>query len=386
MRRRDFLKAAGATTLALAAPGVLHATAGSAGHERVFVLVELAGGNDGLNTVVPFADSAYRRLRPRLAVPADDVIRLDDRLGLSSRLAPLAEAWAAGELAVALGVGYPRPNRSHFRSIEIWETGSDGDEVLTRGWIARLERDARSPHGTELEGLTLGRGGLGPLAGTRSLAVAEPERFVRRARRVRAAPSMRAAGALGHVLSVQADVADAAADLSRHLAKAPPLGVDFPAGALGRDLRTAARLLAGGLSVPVIKVTQRGYDTHANQAAVHRRLLDELGGSLAAFRQAMTRAGLWDRVLLMTYSEFGRRAGENGSGGTDHGTAAPQFLLGGRVRGGLVGSQPRLDELSSGDLRHSLSHRSLYATVARRWWELPASAVPFTEAPLDLVR
>lgn len=387
MQRRDFLKlTAGTTGLALLAPGSL--LAGTARWNRTLVLVQLAGGNDGLNTVVPFADPSYGKLRPRLALGADRVLRLSDTLGLHPALEGLMPAWKAGDLGVALGVGYENPNRSHFRSTDVWTTGSSGEEVLEEGWLARVFADEAPPPSAAADGLLLGKIDPGPLAGPRSRAVAlaRPERFLRQARRVAAeAPSSTGNPALDHLLRVREDVGAAASNIEERMGKTGDPSSEFPKTALGRQFALATRLLESRVGAPVITVTHGGFDTHARQAGTHERLLRELGDSLGAFRDALEKRGLWNDTLVATWSEFGRRAAENGSGGSDHGTAAPHFLLGGRVQGGFVGAQPSLTQLQGGDLVHALDFRRLNATYAKRWWGLTARSLEARFRPLDVL-
>ena len=371
MNRRHFLGLAGALPLALVP---FRASLGAARWDRILVLVELFGGNDGLNTVVPYANPAYHRLRPTLAIDRDRVLNLDEHLGLHPSLEALMPLWRSRELAIALGVGYPGQNLSHFRSIDIWNTASDADETLRQGWVTRLLEESSPAVGFDAAGAVLGRNALGPLAARQPIAVSldDPARFAREASLMEATPRPTRPSALAYVAGVQ--------DISRHTARAltdrdfrnVTAGPEFPPTPLGNRLETVARLLAGGLAVPVFKVSLSGFDTHAGQARVHGRLLRQLADALAAFAAAMKAHGLWQRVLVMTYAEFGRRVAENGSLGTDHGTAAPHFLLGGRVRGGLYGAQPPLDDLSEGNLVHRLHFRSLYATAAREWWGLEA--------------
>jgi uncharacterized protein (DUF1501 family) len=278
------------------------------------------------------------------------------------------KAWGSGELAVLQGVGYPNPNRSHFRSIEIWETGSSSREVLSDGWLSRL-LDKRVPESHAAAGVILGDTHAGPLSGeARALVMQNPQGFIKAARRLESSGSRRSKNAaLDHVLAVERDVIKGADILEQRLSRVGRLK-GFPRGKFGTQLQTAARLILGGVPTAAIKVSLGGFDTHANQAGPHQRLMAELGKGLAALRQALVAAGRWDDVLVLTYSEFGRRVSENGSGGTDHGTAAPHFALGGRVEGGLYGEQPSLTDLRGGDLRHSLDYRRIYATLTRDWW------------------
>jgi uncharacterized protein (DUF1501 family) len=375
MKRRQFLKLAGLTPLVLSVARPVFATAGAPSSDRILVLVELAGGNDGLNTVIPFRDPRYYALRPDLGVPADTVLDLGGGLGFNPALAPLMDSWAADDLAIVLGVGYPQPNRSHFRSIEIWETGSDSDEYLGDGWLTRLMQSIGTAD-LVADGIVLGDTNTGPLqGGARALVVDDTASFLENARRLHNPTAHTENAALAHILNVQRDVVDAASIIDARVRTAPDLGVDFGRSDYGRQLETAAMLCAAEVPVGVIKVTLGGFDTHSNQRAGHDRLLGRLAEGLANFRSCLRGLGRWDDVLVMTYSEFGRRVAENGSNGTDHGTAAPHFMLGGQIHGGFYGEQPSLDDLDGGDLRHNVDFRSLYTTVARRWWDAEMSAL-----------
>jgi uncharacterized protein (DUF1501 family) len=380
MQRRDFLKFTGLLPAMHFAPATY---AAGADWSRILVLIELNGGNDGLNTVVPYTDPHYYTLRPRLAVARDSVLPLSEQLGFHPALEALMPAWHARELAVVLGVGYPDPNRSHFRSIEIWDTASDARQTLTDGWLARLFASSPPPAGHVAHGVALGSG-LGPLAGGKALAINEPQQLLRQAARLPDGPHRPTNPALTHLLAVRTETRRAADVLQERLAQPLEAGAAFPATRLGRQLEMTARLLAGRVPIAAIKLAHGGFDTHSRQRAIHDRLLKELAEGLAAFRQAMQRHGLWQRVLVLTYSEFGRRAQENGSAGTDHGTAAPHILLGGRVRGGFHGAQPSLDRLADGDLVHRVDFRQLYLTVAQRWWGVHADFLAgHTLSPLD---
>jgi len=317
----------------------------AAARPQILVLVELNGGNDGLNAVVPYADPAYYAARPTLAIARDQVVQLDERLGLHPALAPLMPSWQAGELAIALGVGYLPPNRSHFRSIEIWNSASGAEETLSDGWLQRVVAETAAPGGAPTpdfaaQGIVLG-GPEGPLAGSAFTSL-----VMRDSRQLRQAASLLEGDiaspqnpALAHILATRNRMHAAAADIARRLKAADGPATAFPRSAIGRQLQQAAALIAAGVEASVIKVQHSGYDTHAQQAGRHAALLGELAEALAAFRQAMEEAAAWRRCLVMTYAEFGRRAAENASGGSDHGTSAPHLLLGGRVAGGRP-SQP----------------------------------------------
>ena len=370
MRRRRFLQLA-----SLAPFGGLASLACAAGApaRKLLVLIELRGGNDGLNTVIPYADPEYARLRPRLAVARDQVIQLGERTGLHPSLQKLEPLWKARELAIVQGVGYPQPNLSHFRSIEIWDTASKADEYLEAGWLARAFAASPAPAGFAADGVVVGPGAMGPLAGNtgRSIALTSPEQFLRNARLARPEGEARNA-ALAHILRVERDVARSAERLHAGRKFEQP----FPSGAFGTAIGTAAQLAANEAGIAVVRLSLGGFDTHANQQAIHANLLRQLGDGLDALRAALIEIGRWDSTLIATYAEFGRRPRENQSGGTDHGTSSAHFVLGGAVKGGLYGAAPALDRLDgNGNLPFAVDFRSYYATVLERWWGIDAPAI-----------
>ncbi len=354
---------------------------GAIAWNRTLLLIELRGGNDGLNTVIPFADPAYAKLRPTLAIPTAEVLRVDRQapIGLHPALKNLAKSWRDSDAAWVLGVGYPQPNRSHFRSIDIWNGGSKADELAPDGWLARLlkQADAKTPAERWADALVLGygstvaHGGLGPLEGDglRRVVMDAPDEFIARAKHVGGVEASAAANAtVARIIAARADLAATATALEKIQAAPFTPPTPFPTSGFGQQLAVCARLLAGGLRVPAVKLTLDGFDTHAGQLPRHQALLTELGDGLAALKAALIQAKCWDRVLVMTYSEFGRRAAENGSAGTDHGAAAPHLLMGGKVAGGFVGAQPGLRQLDDGDQIFSTDFRRLYATIAQDWW------------------
>jgi uncharacterized protein (DUF1501 family) len=368
---------------------------------RILVLVQLAGGNDGLNTVVPYADPAYHALRPRLALREKDVLRLDDHLGLHPACAPLHDLLREGHLGIVQNVGYPNPNRSHFRSTEIWETGSAADETLGSGWIGRYLDNACSgpdlpdfandadpdaihvnaeipqsfggllPHHTY--GLTLGnRAGRAGRADAGLL-----ERLASRpGASLAATPTTEQTEHPNHsfLRATLMDALVAEKNIQRIIDANRPEAT-YPTGPLAMALRNIAGLIAAGLSTRVYFVSLGGFDTHANQANTHPNLLRQLSESLSAFQKDLTARRLDDQVLTMTFSEFGRRPNENQSGGTDHGTAAPLFVMGRQIHGSLHGSAPNLVLEKNADLAYSTDFRSVYATVLERWLDSPADQV-----------
>ena len=379
MERRDFLKTLALGPLTALTPN-LACAAGD--YRRLLILVELKGGNDGLNTVIPYADPLYASLRPRIAIKRDEVIALNDSLGLHPALAPLLPLWKNGELSVVQSVGYPQANLSHFRSIEIWDTASAASEYLHDGWLARVF--ARHPVARPFlaDGVLVGSSDLGPLSGARAIALRDAAQFSRQAR---LANSMAGEGgaALRHVLKVENDVSEAGKKLDTSFA----FQTEFPKGQFGQALKTGCGVLAGG-QIAVLRLTLGGFDTHQNQPGAHANLLSQLAEGMATLRAALIEMNRWQDTLIMSYSEFGRRPKENQSNGTDHGTAAPHFVLGGRVRGGIVGANPALNRLDgNGNLPFDIDFRSLYATVLERWWGVPSNTLFAAGVrPLDLVK
>jgi uncharacterized protein (DUF1501 family) len=341
---------------------------------RLLVLVELKGGNDGLNTVVPYADPLYAQLRPRLAIERAQVVQLTERTGLHPSLEALKPVWDARQLAVVQGVGYPAPNLSHFRSIEIWDTASKSDEYLDDGWIARAFARSPCPASFAADGVVVGSGGMGPLAGrgARTLALTSPEQFLRNARLARPEPVSASNAALAHILRVEQDVRVSA----QRLNAGRSFEAAFPQGLFGNAAGTAAQLAANRAGIAVVRLSLGSFDTHANQRGVHAALLRQLGEGLTSLRAALMEIGRWDSTVIATYAEFGRRPRENLSGGTDHGTSNVHFAMGGRVVGGLYGAQPGLGQLSTdGNLAHAIDFRSVYATALDRWWGLDSRNV-----------
>jgi len=382
--RRRFLSAVGAATVTAWSPGVAFAQRSGARYDRLLVLVELKGGNDGLNTVVPYADPAYPGLRPRLAIPRDQVLQLDPQAGFHPALEPLMASWKSRELAVVQGVGYPGANLSHFRSIDIWDTASNSNEYLTDGWLARAFTANPAPAAFAADAVVVGGAEMGPLrGGVRAIALASPEQFLRQARYAAPAGQGRNA-ALHHILRVEENIAQAAARLSGNRAFA----TEFPANPFGNAVRAAAQLVANEAGIAAVKLALGGFDTHSGQPGRHAQLLKALAEGLAALKHALVELNRWDTTLIMTYSEFGRRPRENLSSGTDHGTASAHFLLGGRVKGGLYGMPPALSRLDgNGNLPFAVDFRDLYATVLERWWGAdPTRALTARFTPLDVVR
>lgn len=342
-------------------------------YRRLLILVELKGGNDSLNTVIPYADAAYHALRPRVGIGRDGVLQLDERLGLHASLEPLMATWQAGELAIVQGLGYPQPNLSHFRSIEIWDTASKSGEYLREGWLARAFCSKPPPLDFAADGVVIGAPELGPLSGTgpRVVSLSDTEQFLRQAKLATPGQGV-ASAALAHVLKVERDIAQAAS----RLASSQALRTEFPAHPFGKAVQIACQVIAGGSGIAALRLTLGSFDTHQRQAATHAGLLKQLAQGLVALRAGLIELGRWQDSLVLTYSEFGRRPQENLSGGTDHGTAAAHFVVGGKVRGGLHGAASDLGRLDgTGNLSFGVDFRSLYATVLDRWWGMESATI-----------
>ncbi|WP_342077178.1 DUF1501 domain-containing protein [Yoonia sp. SS1-5] len=379
LSRRRFMAAVGSGLASLPLlPAVGFAQNLATADGNILILVELAGGNDGLNTVIPIKNPTYRLLRPEIGLHSSDTLTLDADTGLHPSMRAAADLWERGEMQIIEGVGYPDPNRSHFRSIEIWNAGLGAQTKTTQGWISHAFDNEDHRFDTDADGLVLG-GEMGPLAGQgRFSAMRDEEQFLDTLQDlsgmqhpVRPATHRTP---LAHVLATYENAQITGDAIRRKLEASRERQWHFPQTDLGQQLRTAARLLDAGVTVPVLKVVQDGYDTHDAQPDQHAALLQDLSDAIDSFAAAMRDIGLWENVTILTYSEFGRTARENASAGTDHGTAAPVFAMGGRVRGGLSGKQPSLDALVDGDLAHTTDYRDVYRAVLTDLWGIRPTA------------
>lgn len=355
---------------------------------RILVLVQLAGGNDGLNTLIPFEDADYYRLRPTIGLTKDKVLRLSNTLGLHPSCAQLHGLFNDGKLALVQNVGYPNPNRSHFRSTEIWETASNSEEFLGTGWIGRFldnacagqPNDGHDPAGVHItSGLPqsfLGASdhstfGMQPNLGNRR----ENEENRQLLESMAAAPAQGAdrgtATFLKHTLM---DALVTEKKVQRVLVDYRP-GAAYPGTAFANSLRSVAALIAAAMPTRVYFVSLSGFDTHSNQVSAQANLLTQLSEGLAAFQKDLEAHQLGSQVTTMTFSEFGRRPNENESRGTDHGTAAPLFVMGSSIQGGLHGTAPSLKLERNQDLTFSTDFRQVYATMLDRWLECPSEPI-----------
>ncbi len=376
-------------------------TAKAAAHRRVrtVIWVELKGGNDGLNMLPPIRNAVYRRARPQLALGDDDVFAFDGGVSLHRGLLGLEDAVGAGEVAAVVGVGYRPANRSHFRSIQIWDQACAAHEVKDTGWMTRVLAAARQHqllptmnNGlSALDGVVV-RGDDGPLEAGHTLHL-NGQGTLKSRRRAPSSPaspspsSSSSSSAIAHIEAVRADLAAQTAALAAKLQalSVPSTSTTLPPklqGVVDVAARVAILGASGDHSVPVVKLTLPGFDTHTNQQKVQGRLLGELGAGLSALRQQLRAAGAWNDTVVVVMSEFGRRVKENNNGGTDHGAAAPVVVMGGAVRGGLVGGAWDLDDLDDGDVRARVSHRDVFAAVAAGAFGLDADAIDAALPPL----
>jgi uncharacterized protein (DUF1501 family) len=354
-------------------------------YKRLLVLVELKGANDGLNTLIPFADPAYATLRPTIGIKRDQVLQLSDQFGLHPSLEPLMPLWKEKQMAAIMGLGYPQPNLSHFRSIEIWDTASKSTEYLGEGWLARAFAAVAPPKSFIADGVAVGGGDLGPFTNaTRAISVASTDAFLRQSKL--ADPHGRAYNkALQHILRVEGDAQFAGANLKPK----SDWKTEFPKHAFGEQVKTAMQVISASNGVAAVRVGLGSFDTHQGQLGAQQNLLKQLAEGLAALKSACDELGRWNDTLVLTYCEFGRRAKENASGGTDHGTANVQFAFGGAVKGGFHGAAPSLTQLSGDNFIHTTDYRSVYSNVLRDWWGLPQatteSVLGGRHAPLSLI-
>lgn len=361
LSRRTLLRSAGLLAGGALLPAAPVAAQSGAGGDRrtVLVLLELAGGNDALNTLVPYRDPLYRRLRPNLAWPNERLLALSDDLALPDALGALAPHWEAGDLALLPSIGTPEHDRSHFRAADIWEAG-DAQAAGETGWLAPLLAGRAD---LDVPGIVLG-GRSGPLAGCGAVHIADPARFLAESRQLAQALRSFDSAALRHVVGVHNANAAVVQRLAARLAAGGRMSGRRPGSGFARQLFNAEQILGAGVRTAALKLVLPGFDTHANQPGRHERLLRELARGLDRFAARLKARGLWRDTVLVCWSEFGRRVRENASRGTDHGGAGTVLLLGGRVRGGIHGAFRSLETLDDGDLPVATDYRRLYASLA----------------------
>ena len=387
----------------------------------ILVVLQMAGGNDGINTVVPYSNDFYHNARPRIGLKADDVLKLNDDIGLHGALKGFKDLYDGGELSIVQGVGYPNPNRSHFRSTEIWQTASDSEQIEKYGWLGRyFDNDCAGADptvgvtiGTQLPEAFFARKPKGicfnnpqnyrfmsngsateesykklneiemssplPDGGPSMSMDASGEENANSGGSIAMLPAgmpMTGGRAVDFITRTALDAQHSSDEIRNIAAKTQNQSV-YPGSLLGGSLKMVAKLIGGGLPTRIYYVSQGGYDTHTNQIASQQRLLQDLGDSIKAFTDDMKAQGNMQRVLVMTFSEFGRRVAENANGGTDHGAAAPMFIVGNKVQAGLLGHYPSLapSDLFQGDVKYSTDFRSVYAGVLENWLKTKSAPI-----------
>ncbi len=358
--------------------------------DPVLVVVQLTGGNDYMNTVVPYGDPVYHDNRPTVGVSSERVLPIDGHYGFNPALAPLKELYDQGDVAVINGVGYPNPNRSHFRAMDIWHT-CEPERVATEGWLGRVIRDL-DPNGENvLTGVNFGRGLPRALAlpGVPVASVAALENYgvltsisdqEQRAKALDVfarmyAPAIGVGPAMDFLGQTGLD-ALRGADLLKGAGAAYSSTVEYAATPIAQNLKGIAKVLLAGLGTRILYTQQAGYDTHSGQVAVQTQLLSELAQGIADFQADLREHEASSDVLMLVFTEFGRRVKDNGNG-TDHGSGGASFIIGERAQGGMHGVYPSLkeEELLDGDLHFQVDFRGVYATIAERWLGLDAQPI-----------
>ena len=370
MNRRKIIKVFLSGLILPLVPIKIDAAAKKSG--RRLILIELSGANDGLNTVIPYSDDRYYGLRPELAIKKNDSISITDDFSLHSALKNLVNVFEDNDLAIIHGLGYPGANRSHFKSIALWETGGDGLSNGRSGWLTEDIEDLKDDKDLDAHGISLD-GGMGVFTSPDGiwLSMTSANQFLQLSENQFVLSEKTENPSLNLLLNRAIDLNTSMKRISQKISassKYPKSRVN--AGDLGRQLSSAAKLIAAGINTPIFKVKIDGFDTHENQLWRHNDLLRNLGNAISGFKKQMVELGEWENTLVFTYSEFGRRAIENFNRGTDHGTAAPHFLIGGKVNGGIYGKHPDLGNLIEGDMKYTLDYRTIYELILGKWFSI----------------
>ena len=367
MNRRNFLSLTGTLTGGtLLLPNFLFSYGSQKNlviGEQCLVFVQLNGGNDGLNTFIPFDDPLYYDLRPKIALSKEEVISKTKGMGFHPALKGFAQMQQNGDLSVIQNVGYPEPNRSHFRSQEIWQTASDSNKYINEGWLGRY-LDLQCTTHTPTAGINIDTIDNLSLKGDspNSITVKDPNRF--KIKNVKEETGVLSENSsLDFVRKVANSVLEGSEEIQKALTKSTTES-SYPKTALGKNLEWIARLVKGNLNSKVYYTSQGGYDTHDNQLVIQKNKFTELDGAIYSFYQDLKQANLLQNVTIIVFSEFGRRVKDNGNG-TDHGTAAPMFIIGGQNQGKVIGNNPNLADLTQGDLKYQIDFRSVYASLLK---------------------
>ena len=385
MNRRNFLMLTGTFTGGtLLLPDFLHAFGSQTNlviGEQCLVFIQLNGGNDGLNTFIPYENPLYYDLRSKIALDKNAVISRNKGMAFHPALKDFATMQQNGDLTIIQNVGYPEPNRSHFRSQEIWQTATASNAYLSNGWLGRY-LDLQCTEHQPTAGVNFDNIDNLSLKGNEpnSITVKDPNRFKIKNNSddtVKLSDNPQ----LDFVRKVAYSVAEGSDDIQKALAQSTS-EITYPKTGLGKNLEWIARLIKGNLNSKVYYTSQNGYDTHDNQIKIQQRNLTELNDAIFSFYSELKKAQLLQNVTLVVFSEFGRRVKDNGSG-TDHGTAAPMFIIGGGNKGSIIGNNPNLADLDNGDLKYEIDFRSVYASLLQRKLNFDATKIGITNTTLN---
>lgn len=371
MKRSDFLKLSGLVTGSLLVPGFLQAFTGKQNlfQGKRLVFIQLSGGNDGLNTLVPFRNDIYYKLRPKLALPADKILKINDESGFHPAMDAFRRLFDQGMMSIFNGVGYPNPDRSHFRSTDIWHTASDSNEFLNTGWIGRLlDADCQGSQNPWFalevdDTLSLAMKGLH----RSGFAMKDPARLksvIQDPMLAEMAKAEASTNAEQAFLYKTLRETRSAAEYLIEKSSAKPSSKNYPQHELGNSLRQIASLIAAGMESGIYYTGISGFDTHVRQAESQQRLLGILSDSVGRFAEDLQSSGEWSNTVVVIFSEFGRRVKQNASNGTDHGTANNVYVLGGNLKNpGMRNPLVSLSDLDDHDLKHTMDFRELYASL-----------------------
>ena len=380
INRRDFLKISALASASFMIPSFLKASVrglqGVNANEKVLIVVQLSGGNDGLNTVVPFRNDNYYVLRPKLAIKAKDVLKMNDELGLNPDMTGLKELCDNGYLAIVNNVGYPNPDRSHFRSMDIWQTASNSNEYLSSGWVGRyLDSECNGCnnyyHAIEAdETLSLALKGKTKTG----LAFQDVERFYFMSNKKlyndyekKSKADINQNENVAYLYKILAE-ATSNAVLIHNKSKIYKSKQKYPDTQFAKNLKMISELIISGLETKIYYTSFSGFDTHVNQNNKQNVLLKQYSEAIKAFTDDLKQNGRINDILILTFSEFGRRVQENASGGTDHGTASNVYLISGSLKQkGITNSAPDLTNLDHGDLKYNVDFRSIYQNILKDW-------------------
>ena len=382
VNRRNFLSLSGYTVLFSQFPSYSWS---QINNNKILILIELQGANDGLNTVIPYNQDFYYNLRPTIGIQKGKILTIDNENGLHYSLKNLANLFEKGELKIVQNLGYPHPVLSHFRSIDIWETGGDGKSQNRNGWLVKsLEKYAKKIR-LDAKAIFLDnsnsifRGGHDGYLGPNALGL-EPEEIEVRDTVV-PVDDRKNFGLLNDLIKKRQSSNQSLNKFVHKLKKNKKVfefsGLRNKGGQLAVQLSNVCNMISAGINIPVFKTALGSFDTHNNQEITHRRLLQNLDVSISLTVNALKKLGVWDDTIIMTYSEFGRRARENGSRGTDHGMAAPHFLIGGSINGGITGEYDDLSKLWNNNINFKIDYRSLYEFILRQHFNIKSN--PFSK-------